>query len=182
MRISAPILETARLQLRPLVLTDVDDLHQFWTAPEVRKYLWDDKVIARQQVIEVVDSSQQSFVTNGFGHWAITFKGETELLGWSGLRHFGEPPKVEVLYGLRPQFWGQGLALEATLAILKFGFDTLGLACIYAGADPPNIASIRVMEKAGMRFDQYTQVNGIAAIYYVLAREEFPSALHADTL
>lgn len=180
MSIRAPILETTRLQLRPLALTDVDDLHRFWTEPGVRKYLWDDVVITRQQAAEVIASSMHDFATRGFGHWAITFKGETELIGWSGLRYFGEPPRVEVLYGLRPPFWGQGLVVEALLAIFQFGFDTLGLARIYAGADPPNTASIRVMEKARMRFDQRTQINGLEAIYYLLAREEFQLIQHPD--
>lgn len=173
MNIISTNIETTRLQLRPFALSDVEALHRFWTAPGVRKYLWDDVVISRQQAAAIVASSRHDFATHGFGHWVINFKGTTELVGWCGLRPFGEPPRVEVLYGIVPPLWGQGLAVEATRAVLQFGFDTLGLERIYAGADPPNTASLRVMEKAGMRFDQRTQVNGLEAIYYVLSRAEF---------
>lgn len=168
------ILTTPRLQLRPITMSDVDSLHMFWTTPGIRKYLWDDVVIAREQVTEIIASSIHDFATHGFGHWVVTYKDESELIGWCGLRHFGEPPEVEVLYGIVPQLWGQGLAVEATRAVLQHGFATLGLERIFAGTDPPNTASVRVMEKVGMHFDQRREINGLEAIYYVMSREEFP--------
>ncbi len=170
-----PNLTTARLQLRPSTTTDIDALHRLWTDAGVRKYLWDDEIITREVTAEVVASSLADFAEHGFGHWVITWKDQTELIGWGGLRHFGEPPEVEVLYGFFPGFWGQGLAVEATRAMLHYGFTELGLERIYAGTDPPNTPSVRVMEKAGMRFDKRTQVNGLDAIYYVIARAEFLS-------
>jgi RimJ/RimL family protein N-acetyltransferase len=45
-----PIIRTQRLELSPWTHEDVDALHDLWTAPEVRRYLWDDKVIARELV------------------------------------------------------------------------------------------------------------------------------------
>jgi ribosomal-protein-alanine N-acetyltransferase len=167
------LIETERLQLRPCTAADIDVLHRFWTDPGVRKYLWDNVVIDRETVAEVVASSLGDFATHGFGHWVATRKGEDELIGWCGLRYFGEPPEIEVLYGITPPLWGQGLAVEATRAILHYGFEELGLERIYAGTDPPNTASIRVMEKAGMRFDKRTEINGLPALYYVLSRAEF---------
>lgn len=170
------VLSTPRLQLRPCAAADVETLHAFWTDPDVRKYLWDDEVISLEQVAEVVASSTQDFATHGFGHWCATWKDSSALVGWCGLRYFGNPPEVEVLYGVMPQAWGQGLAVEATRAVLAYGFATLGLERIYAGTDPPNKASVRVMEKVGMRFDKRLEINGLAAIYYVLSRDEFFSA------
>lgn len=171
--IMPPDLTTNRLQLRPCTLADIDDLHRLWTTPGVRKYLWDDEVIARDTAAEVVASSLADFSAHGFGHWVVTWQDQTDLIGWGGLRHFGEPPEVEVLYGFFPEFWGQGLAVEATRAILHYGFEKLGLARIYAGTDPPNTASVRVMEKVGMHFDRQTNINGLAAIYYVLTGAQF---------
>ncbi|HEX4946435.1 MAG TPA: GNAT family N-acetyltransferase [Blastocatellia bacterium] len=166
-------LTTARLQLRPSTTADIDDLHRLWTNPGVRKYLWDDEVILREVAAEVVASSLADFAAHGFGHWVAMWKDQSELIGWAGLRRFGEPPEVEVLYGFFPEFWGQGLAVEATRAILRFGFEEIGLERIYAGTDPPNTASVRVMEKAGMRFDKRTQINGLEAIYYVISRADY---------
>jgi [ribosomal protein S5]-alanine N-acetyltransferase len=169
-------IETERLHLRPCVEGDVDALHRLWTDAQVRRYFWDDAVIERARAAEVIESSVESFGAHGFGQWVISPKGGEDLIGFCGLRHFGEPPEVELLYGLAPSFWGRGLATEAACAMLCDGFGRLGLGRIYAGTDPPNAASVRVMERAGMSFDRRTRVNGLEAIYYVVTREAFRRA------
>jgi ribosomal-protein-alanine N-acetyltransferase len=97
------------------------------------------------------------------------------LAGFCGLRLFGDPPTVEVLYGLLPAYWGQGLATEAAMAMLRFGFEELGLERIYAGADPPNTASFCVMERLGMTFSKRIVAGGLEAIYYEISRTDFQS-------
>lgn len=166
-------LNTARLQLRPCTVADVEALHRLWTNPEVRKYLWDDVIITREQAAEVVASSLDDFAIHGYGHWIITLKEQSALIGWAGLRPSGAASAIEVLYGITPEYWGQGLAVEATQAVLHYCFAELGLLQIYAGTDPPNKASLRVMEKLGMRFVRCTTINGQEAIYYTITREEF---------
>ena len=93
-------IETARLCMRPFILEDVDALHAHWTDPQVRKYLWDDIVIPREQVVEVVESSINGFATNDFGFGAVFPKEKTELIGFCGFRFFGEPPEIEILYSI----------------------------------------------------------------------------------
>ena len=46
-------IETERLRLRPLTANDLEDLHLLWTDADVRKYLWDDQVISREQAEEI---------------------------------------------------------------------------------------------------------------------------------
>jgi len=166
-------IETRRLQIRPFILDDVEALHRHWTRPEVRKYLWDDIIIPREQVVEVVESSINSFATNGFCFWAVFPKDKTELIGFCGFRFFGEPPEIEILYSIAPEYWSQGLATEAAQAMLRCGFEEHGFERIYAGADPPNAASFRVMEKCGMTFAKRMFINNIEAIYHVISRQAF---------
>ena len=90
------------------------------------------------------------------------------LIGFAGLREFGEDCEVELLYGLLPEFWHQGYATEASRAVLQHGFQVCGLTKIYAGADPPNEASFRVMKNLGMVFAKRMILNGKEAIYYCL--------------
>ena len=144
----------------------------------MRKYLWDDEVISRETVVGVIESSIMSFETEGFGFWSVLLKeDEAVLIGFCGMRYFRDDqsphPEVEVLYGIAAQHWNRGLASEAANAVLEFGFEQCGIERIYAGADPPNVASIRVMEKLGLRFARRTSVNGLAAVYYGVAREDF---------
>ncbi len=166
-------IETARLALRPFVLSDTDDLHRLWIDPQVRKYLWDDEVISREVAEEVVQSSLASFASHGFGLWSVFFKGEDVLIGFCGFRHFDDPPEVEILYGVTPRHWGAGLATEAARAMLRFGFEENHFQRVYAGADPPNATSFRVMERCGMKFEKRQTINDKEAIYYSLAREDF---------
>lgn len=170
-------LETSRLWLRPLGLADAENLHQLWTEPAVRKYLWDDQIISRDTVTEVIEASEKSFAECGFGFWTLTGKENTETLGFCGLRHFQEDgtsdSQVELMYGLSTTRWGKGLATEAAQRVMRYGFEEVGLDAIYAGADPPNERSFRVMENLGMKFLRLTAVGGVTAIYYILHRDQF---------
>ena len=158
-----------RLRLRPFVAGDLDALHQLWTDPEVRRYLWDNIEIDRDRAEAVLAESSEFFRSRGFGLWSVFFKeNQDDLIGFCGLRVFGDPDDVEILYGIHPSHWGQGLATEASEAVLNFGFQTCGLNKIYAGADAPNAASFRVMEKLGMTYDGPRVVNGMEAVYYCL--------------
>lgn len=162
-------LETARLRLRPFIAGDLAALHRLWANPDVRRYLWDDVEITIDRAEVVIAASSESFDSRGFGFWSIFLRENNEdLIGFCGLRVFGNDEDVEILYGIHPSRWGQGLATEASEAVLHFGFQTCGLTKIYAGADSPNSASFRVMEKLRMTYDGPRVVNGIEAVYYRL--------------
>lgn len=165
-------LVTERLLLRPVEPSDTEALHRLFTDPDVRRYLWDDVVIPVETVEEVVVASGESFRRFGFGQWILSERAApAEIIGFCGLRHFHEPPKVEILYGLYPSRWGRGFATEAARAVLARGFENCDLERIYAGADPPNGSSFRVMERLGMRPWRRLEINGQEAAYYVLERE-----------
>ena len=71
-----------------------------------------------------------------------------------------------------PEHWSRGLATEAAKAMIQFGFEQLGFERIIASADAPNVASHRVMEKAGMAFDKRVTVDGLDTVYYSVVREK----------
>jgi len=145
-----PELVTPRLRLRPLTLDDVDRLHALWTDPGVRRYLWDDLVISRDRALETVEASIHSAESVGAGMWTLWPRQEDVLVGFCGLRRAGPEPIIELLYGLAPQFWGRGLATEASQAVLAYAFQFHLTDVVYACTDAPNTASIRVMERLGM--------------------------------
>ena len=164
-----PHLSTPRLRLRPLAGGDLDAAHSLWTDPDVRRYLWDDVVIPREQAVAVLAASEADFAAHGYGLWAVCVPETGELIGFCGFRpaEEGEP---ELLYGLAPRWWGQGLATEAAQAVLGYGFDTLGFERVVAATDVPNAASVRVMERLGMRFERRGELNGLDTLFYALPR------------
>jgi ribosomal-protein-alanine N-acetyltransferase len=159
---------------------DTDDLHRLLTDPVIRKYLWDDQIIPRETVVEVIEGSRFTFEEHGFGMWAVSSKDDPGLIGFCGLRYFEDgqsgKPEVEILYGILPEHCGKGLATEAAKAVLKYGFEEKKLAQIYAGADPPNTASFRVMEKINMQYSRRVAINDVDTIYYVVQREDFQAS------
>ncbi len=169
----SPRIETARLLLRPYTRDDLDDVHRLWTDPDVRRYLFDDEIMDRAWVATEIEHNLACFETQGFGQWAMFLKGHEALIGFCDYRSFHDPPEVQLIYGLAPAYWGQGLAPEAARAIIHYGFETLGFDEIIASTDTPNEASIRVMEKIGMTFQKRVLIDGLDTIYYAISPTGF---------
>ena len=146
-----PPLRTSRLALQPFRPDDVDALHALWTDPAVRQYLWDDEVITRSRALEVVEGAIAAGSATGVGMWTLRELDAADVvIGFCGLRHLARAQAVELLFALLPQWWGAGLAVEASTAVLRYAFTDLDLTRVLAGADPPNTRSFAVMERLGM--------------------------------
>jgi [ribosomal protein S5]-alanine N-acetyltransferase len=112
---SLTVVRTEHLLLRPWTREDVDALHALWTAPEVRRYLWDDAVITRGTAEQVVESHLVTAQKHGIGYWALhtpppTSPAAVPMAGFCGFRFIGDGPEIELMYGLQPEYWGKGLA------------------------------------------------------------------------
>jgi ribosomal-protein-alanine N-acetyltransferase len=158
-----------------LTSQDTNRIHHIWSDPQVRKYLWDDEVISGDHAASVIQSSTCLFRERAFGLWGVFPLGTDDLIGFCGFWYFRQPPELELLFGLRPAYWGQGLATEAARAIIRFGFEELGFDRIAASTDAPNSASIAVMERIGMSFDRRATVDGRDTLFYSVCRRTFAS-------
>ena len=166
-------LQTSRLSLRPVLPRDTAMLHQLWTDPAVRRFLWDDAVIPVTTAASVTSASANDFATRHYGLWSLYTRGdEPKLAGFCGLRSEGIGAAPELLFGLQPAFWRQGLALEAARAVVAYGFDTLGIPRIIAATDAPNERSARTLTALGMRFDRRDDHHGLDTLFYSLDRNE----------
>lgn len=169
-------IETKRLFLRPFVTSDIDELHQLWIDPEVRKYLWDDLIVPREKVAAIIAESISSFQRSRSGLWAVLLQRESRLVGFGGYWFFHEPPRLQLLYGIAPSHWRQGLATEVAEALIRYGFEVLSFDRIEASTDAANRASIRVMERAGMSYEKREYTGGLDTIYYSIRRDEYSKA------
>jgi RimJ/RimL family protein N-acetyltransferase len=165
------VMRTQRILLRPWTREDVDLLHALWTAPEMRRYLWDDVVITRDTAEMVVESHLDTVKRHGIGYWALHILPSISLMGapmagFCGFRFIDEGPEIELMYGLRADWWGKGLATEACIAALEFLWRSTKLAQVYARTDPPNEKSVQVMLRLGMTHVSTTE----SMITYVLHR------------
>lgn len=142
-------LETRRLLLVPLTASDATAFHAVNIDPGVRRYLFDDRVVTREDSGAILRRSLDLLARDGSGLFAAILRGDTTLIGWAGYLHSHEPPVLEIANALLPGYWGRGLAGEASCAVMTWGIRHLGLDAFRASADAANVASIRVLEKLG---------------------------------
>ena len=150
------ILETDRLILRHLLPTDLDSLFALYSDQEVRRY-FPEGTLTYQETREELE-----WFLNGhpdhpeLGLWATIHKETNQFIGRCGLLPWtiDQRPEVEVAYLLGKEYWGQGLGTEAARAIVKYGFETLGLSRLICLIDRDNQASIKVASKIGMTFEK----------------------------
>lgn len=152
----AIILETKRLLLRHQVLADLDDLWALYCDPEITKYI-PDAPRTREEAKEELEwhmNGHPKFPELGL--WATIHKETGKFIGRCGLLPWtiDDQHEVEVAYTIAREYWGQGLASEATSAILRYGLETLNLRRLICLIDPENIASQKVAEKLGMKFEK----------------------------
>lgn len=145
-------MNTHRLTLQPLAANHTDALHALWTLPEVRRYLWDDEIIPLEMVQSIIAESMAAAARNEYGLWMAFEKGREELIGFTGFWPFFDPPQIQLIYGLVPGVWGKGYATEMGKAMIDYGVERHGYSEIIAATDPPNKASVHVMERLGMVF------------------------------
>ncbi len=168
---------TSRATLQPLGLADTDLVHAIWTHPDVRRYLCDGRLVSMQQSRDWLAASARNFAVRGFGLWGVQLD-EGALAGVVGCQRWPGSDEPELMYALRPEWWGQGLATETTQAVLAYVFERLGQPMAVAATDPPNAASIRVLDRLGMLFAERLVLHGRDTLVYRLSRERW-RRLHA---
>ena len=155
-----PALVTERLQLRPVGPSDVDALWALWIEPEVRRFLWDDRIIAPDEAAATVNDCL-SLRDAGLGLWMLDRRdvpeGAGRTIGCAGLLPVSTAAEfeprlaglVEPLVALAPGVWRQGYAHEALSALLVYAKGSLGLSRLAGVTDVPNVASDRMLRRVG---------------------------------
>ncbi|WP_375176361.1 GNAT family N-acetyltransferase [Marinobacter mobilis] len=144
------IAETDRLILRPLGYDDLADLADILADPEVMRYSLRG-VCDRAATLRFIDWCVACYRSHGLGPWALLGRSGGELLGFCGLgpEPVGEREEINLGYRLARRYWHQGFATEAVDAVLTHGFQAKRVESVVAIIEPGNVASLRVVEKAG---------------------------------
>ena len=145
---SLPVIETARLRLRPLTMRDDRDMFRYASDPEVSRHvLWEAHASPRE-TRSVLRAAIRQYRAGDPSSFAIERLSDHRMIGTIGFMWINcEHRSAEVGYSLSRDCWNQGYATEALRAVLRFGFNTLRLNRIEAQHELDNPASGRVMEK-----------------------------------
>ncbi len=147
----APWLETLRIEMRELVPEDIEDLYLLDGDPRVVRYFGDGKAMPRATTAAAMRRIlRYPRLYPDLGIWYATRRDTGEFIGWFCFKYAGRSADVEVGYRLMHRAWGQGFATEGATALVRFGFDDLGLHRIIGVTHPGNVASQRVLMKAGL--------------------------------
>ena len=171
------MLETERLVLRPVSADEVGSLHRISNEPNVRLYLWDDEPISEATVKSLIAQGARMFSKERIGVFGIRMHGREALLGFCGFVRLEGMEESELWYELTQEVWGRGLATEAARACVRYAFEDVGMERVIAGADAPNTASLRVIEKLGMSYLGNINPSAPEEPYFALYREDFFAAL-----
>jgi RimJ/RimL family protein N-acetyltransferase len=174
-------IETERLRLRPFDPGDIDGFVAIHTHPDVPRYLyWG--VRSRAELESVLAGKIERAALERPGDAvdvAAVVRATGALAGSVSLTwHDSEHRQGEIGFIFDPAHQGNGYATEAARALLRVGFEELGLHRIAGRLDARNAASARVLERLGMRREAYLVENELVkgewtdeAVYALLARE-----------
>ena len=170
---NTPTLETERLVLRPLSAGELDSLRRISNEPHVRLYLWDDEAISEATLKSLIAQSDRMFCEEKIGLFGVRLRGRKDLLGFCGFVRLEGMEEPELWYELTQKVWGRGIATEAARACLRYALEEAGMERVIAGADVPNTASLRVIEKLGMKYLGNINARAPEEPYFALNREDF---------
>ncbi|MGA7916501.1 MAG: GNAT family N-acetyltransferase [Candidatus Acidiferrales bacterium] len=139
------------------------------TDPEVMRYISGGEPWPEERIREWARKQVGYFEKYGFCMWGLFDKATGEMIGFCGLQPLEGTLEIEIGWWLGRAWWGKGLATEAAREALRDGFERAGLGRIVAIAMRENVASTRVMEKLGMKYERETTHRGFAVVLYAAA-------------
>jgi RimJ/RimL family protein N-acetyltransferase len=149
------VLETERLILRQWRDEDLDPFAEMCADLEIMQWLGG--VLTRDGARAYMDRAHDAFARLGMGRFAIARRSDGVFVGACGLMpsypNVPLPPYVDLGWRLARAAWGRGYATEAATAVLRDGFERLGLTEITAITAATNLRSRAVMERLGMARD-----------------------------
>ena len=172
-----PSFETQRLLVRPRRIGDLNACLAMDRDPAVLRYIdvpWRSMAEHRQFVVNRITRAYPA----GLGYWSVVLKlVPAAFVGWVLLIPYDAVgPEIEIGWRLLRSAWGVGYATESAAAVLRHGFETLGLDRVVADIHPDNAASLRVAEKLGLCFVGERKIKGKMLKCYALEREAYASS------
>lgn len=156
-------METERLHIRPLEMDDLEDFTAMMSHPEVYAMMGFARTPSGEKRARTLEEWRPRLVYRiaqcdweGFGEWAITWRATSAFVGMVGLQYYlldhgaMRMPEIELFYGLKRDWWDQGIMKEATGAVVRHAFATLKLRRLTSVCSRENERSANVMRRAGM--------------------------------
>lgn len=162
-----PVLETERLILREIKAEDAQDLFINFSNPEVMKHYGSEPMDHIEEANGLIHSFHIGFCEGKAVRWGIQLKEEKNLIGTVGFHALSSKHRrSEIGYELNKGYWGQGLAKEAILKVVEYGFQEMELKRIGAIVFLENEPSNQLLNRIGFKQEgilrEYMVQNGFS--------------------
>lgn len=164
---------TEKLLLRQVQWNDSGFIKDYLSDDERTKYLPLERAYSETQAAAWFNGRMQHWEMHKFGSFIVIHKESCARIGYCGIEFVRNTKFVDIRYGVLQNVWGQGLAFEAALHVLRYGFDELRLSTIYGAAVPDNSPSIAILKKLGMSPDRTFNSYGDVVSPFSISKERF---------
>ncbi len=158
------ILKTERFYLRRFIPDDAKHIYALHADPEIMFFTADTPFVSVQEARNFI-KSYPYYKRDGFGRWAVIPIRNQNMIGWCGLQ-YNELHLVDLSFRFFKKFWNQGIATEVATACLNYGLHVLKLQRIVARVHADHLASIRVIQKLGMKYYTTDKCRGVSGFLY----------------
>ncbi len=168
-----PVFETERLAVRHFSQDDAEDFYRFNSHPEVMRYI---RPVKNRDECDAFLKENLTLYQPGscLGRYFVADKRAGHFVGSFSLLYMSGSNDIHIGYGLMPEFWGRGYAVELLRAGMDYFFNNSLRTTIFAITEPGNTASQKVLEKVGFAFKETVTQQKQLSIFY-RNREDYQS-------
>ena len=155
--------------------SDIDRAVELWGDPRVTRYITSTGRMERSDIVDRLRRELDLQERYGVQYWPVFTRDGGNFIGCCGLRPYDPSKNIfEMGVHLLPQFWGMGLAREACARVIQYAFIDLGCPAVFAGHNPDNQASARLLLDLGFvhTHDEFYPPTGLQHPSYLLRRED----------
>ena len=146
------LLHTPRLSLREMEPRDAAFILEQLTDPSFLTNIGDRGVHDLDSARAYIERWRANYARDGYGLWLVELRDSGEVIGMAGIVRRDTLPSPDIGYALLPQHRSKGYAVEACAAVRDHAMQALGLPELLAIVSPGNAASVRVLERIGLRY------------------------------
>ena len=165
-----PVLETERLRLRDMRLSDLDFLAEMVADPEVMRFF--PRPWSRVEAQGSLEKNLRRYTDHGHGFWLVEERATELPVGRVGLlfQEVDGQAEFEIGYMIHRPFWRQGYATEGAFAVRQYAFEQAGLDRVISLVRPENLPSQGVARKLGMQPERETIFMGLRHLVFTVRR------------
>ncbi|PEU51092.1 GNAT family N-acetyltransferase [Priestia megaterium] len=172
-------LKTERLGFSTWNSDDIKYANSLWGDENVTKFIVANGKMSVNQIQKRLDKEIEMYLQNNIQYWPVFLLQINELVGCCGIRPYNTQDKIlEFGIHLKPLYWGQGIAQEAAQAVIGYAFNSLGVNGLFAGHNPKNKDSARLLKKLGFKYthEEFYKPTGLQHPSYLLTKEDYSSS------